>query len=62
MAKISLQLLQEEFDNYILRGPDQEDFGFFLNTKYGFNDPNLEEAETASEVYAIVRKKHVKKI
>ena len=62
MAKISLHLLEEEFENYILRGPGQEDFGLFLNTKYGFNNPDLEEAETASEVYAIVRKKHVKKI
>ena len=62
MAKISLQLLQEELDNYTLRGPTMEAFGSFLNIKYDFNDPDLKKVKSVKEACAIVRKKHVKKI
>jgi len=62
MAKISVQLLNKEKEDYYLRGPTQDNFGKFLNIKYDFNDPDLEKVKTIEEVIAIVRRKHVKKI
>ena len=62
MAKISTQLLNEEVHNYYLRGPTQDNFGRFLNIKYGLKNSDLEKVESVEEAVAIVRKKHVKNI